>query len=417
MRRLLGLPLIAFALAAMAAPPPAPPQFVGLSVADGLPSSTVYKLAQDRDGFVWMGTQDGLARYDGVSFEVFRNDPAEPGSIGGNNVTALLIDREGRVWCGGEASGLNRLEADGLHFKHWRHVANDLKTLGNDDVWALAEDKTGAIWVGTYLGGLNRVEADDSFTHFDHDAEDPASLRSSNILSLHADESGRLWIGTDVGLDVRNPDGRIEHVDLPLMHERKGPSHVWAFAPAPDGSMLVGTRKGLFRVGADLRTVGEIAESTPPLAIVSMARGSGDETWIGTLSGLLQLDGTTLRRYASEESVPGSLPEVRVHDVMRDAEGGQWFALEGSGIARLPPHWRDFASFRHVPGDAASLSYPRVRAIALDDRNAAWIATGNGALDRIDTKTGAIERRLRGTPGSTGYLTAVLPEGRDRIWL
>ena len=65
---------------------------------------------------------------------------------------------------------------------------------------------------------------------------------------------------------------------------------------------------------------------------------------VGTLSGLLQFDGNTLRRYASEESVPGSLPEVRVHDVLRDAEGGQWFALEGSGIARLPPHWRDFAS-------------------------------------------------------------------------
>ena len=70
-----------------------------------------------------------------------------------------------------------------------------------------------------------------------------------------------------------------------------------------------------------------------------------------------------------------------------------------------------------MPGDTASLSYPRVRAIALDAHNAAWVATGNGALDRIDTTTGAIERRLRGTPGSTGYLTAVLPESRDRIWL
>jgi len=417
MFRLLGLPLIAFALAAAAAPPPAPPQFVGLSVAEGLPSSTVYKLAQDRDGFIWMGTQDGLARYDGVSFEVFRNDPTDPASIGGNNVTALLIDREGRVWCGGEASGLNRLEADGVHFRHWRHVANDLKTLGNDDVWALAEDAGGAIWVGTYLGGLNRVEADGSFTHLDHDAEDSASLRSSNVLSLYAEKSGRLWIGTDLGLDVREADGRIEHVALPLLDARKGPSHVWAFAPASDGSMLIGTRKGLFRVGADLRYLGEIAESTPPLAIVSMARGSGEEVWIGTLSGLLQFDGERLRRYASEESVSGSLPEVRVHDVMRDAEGGQWFALEGSGIARLPPHWRDFASFRHVPGDASSLSFPRVRAIALDEQNSAWVATGNGALDRIDTKTGAIERRLHGTPGSTGYLTAVLPEGHDRIWL
>ena len=92
-----ALPLIALAGFASAGPPPAPPQFVMTSVADGLPSSTVYRLAQDRDGFIWIGTHDGLARYDGVSFRVLRNDPAEPRSIGGNNVMALLIDSKGRV--------------------------------------------------------------------------------------------------------------------------------------------------------------------------------------------------------------------------------------------------------------------------------------------------------------------------------
>ena len=70
------------------------------------------------------------------------------------------------------------------------------------------------------------------------------------------------------------------------------------------------------------------------------------------------------------------MPSVRVHDILRDAEGGTWFALDGAGLAHLPPHWRDFASFRHLPGEAASLSSPRVRAIALDEDNAAWVATG-----------------------------------------
>ena len=155
--------LIALAGIAAAGPPPAPPQFVMTGVADGLPSSIVYRLAQDRDGFIWIGTNDGLARYDGVSFRVFRNDPAEPRSIGGNNVTSLLIDGKGRLWCGGEGSGLNRLEPDGEHFTRFKHVANDLATLGNDDVWALAEDTNGTIWAGTYLGGLNALQADGSF--------------------------------------------------------------------------------------------------------------------------------------------------------------------------------------------------------------------------------------------------------------
>ena len=179
MYRFAPLLLLAIATIASAAPPPAPPQFVATSVADGLPSSTIYKIAQDRDGFIWLGTADGLARYDGVSFRVFRSDPAKPESLSNNNVTALLIDRQGRIWCGGEGSGLNRLDVETERFEHWRHVPNDAKTLGDDDVWTLAEDADGALWVGTYLGGLNRLQPDGSFAHVDHDPENPASLRSS----------------------------------------------------------------------------------------------------------------------------------------------------------------------------------------------------------------------------------------------
>lgn len=413
-----ALALMAIASLATAGPPPAPPQFVMTGVADGLPSSTVYRLAQDRDGFIWIGTYDGLARYDGVSFRVFRNDPAEPRSIGANKLTTLLIDSKGQLWCGGDGSGLNRLDADGEHFTHWRHVPHDLKTLGNDDVWALAEDSNGTIWVGTYLGGLNALQADGTFLHVDHDAEKPESLRSSNIVSLYAGQGGRLWVGTEAGLDVREADGRIVHVPIPPLEQRKGGAIVWALAPDRDGSMLVGTRRGLFRIGANLDYLGEIAaDASPPLSVVSMAHGSGGEIWIGTLNGVVELDGTRTQRYAGEESVAGAMPSVRVHDIMLDAEGGTWFGLDGAGLAHLPPHWRDFASFRHVPGETASLSSPRVRAIALDDDNAAWVATASGALDRIDPVSGTIERRLRGTVDSSSFLTAILPEHHGRLWL
>jgi len=413
-----ALPLIALAGFASAGPPPAPPQFVMTNVADGLPSSTVYRLAQDRDGFIWIGTHDGLARYDGVGFHVFRNDPADPHSIGGNNVMTLLIDSKGRLWCGGDGSGLNRLDADGEHFTRWKHKANELTTLGNDDVRALAEDGNGTIWAGTYLGGLNGLQAGDTFLHVDHDAEKPESLRSSNILSLRADKGGRLWIGTDAGLDLREGDGRIVHVDIPPLDARKDGLDVAAFVPDSDGTMLVGTSKGLFRIDANLAYRGQIAApASQPPSIISMARGAAGEIWIGTQKGVVEVDGARVQRYAGEESVVGAMPSVRVHDILRDAEGGTWFGLDGAGLAHLPPHWRDFASFRHVPGEIASLSSPRVRAIALDDDNAAWVATTSGALDRIDPVSGAIERRLGGTVDSSSYPTAILPERGHRMWL
>ncbi|MEO7325566.1 MAG: ATP-binding protein [Dokdonella sp.] len=418
MRRVLALPLLAWLVVANAAPPPAPPQFVPLGVADGLPSSVAYKTVQDRDGFVWIGTQDGLARYDGIDFRTFRHDPTEPGSLASNDVSVVLFDRDGRLWCGGEASGLNRLEADGKTFKHWMHRPNDLGTLGSNDLFSLAQDASGAIWVGTYLGGLNRLEADGSFLHVDHDAEDPASLSSSTIFSLYADARGRLWIGTDEGLDVREADGRLVHVDVPPFAQRAGPSVVMSFLQESDGSMLVGTRKGLFRINADLRYQEEIAAATPALAVSALARDkSHGSLWLGLLNGVARYDADGLQRYNTDESAPGAYPGVHTMDVRVDAEGSVWFALFDGGIARLPPHWRNFAAFRHVPGDNLSLTRSRVRALGVGANRMIWAASGKDGLDRIDRVNGKIERWGERLHIAGQRLTAVLPDVDDHIWV
>ncbi len=418
MSRLLALPLLAWIAVATAALPPAPPQFVPLGVADGLPSSVVYKTVQDRDGFVWIGTQDGLARYDGIGFRTFRHEPAEAGSLTSNDISSLLVDRDGRLWCGGEASGLNRLEADGKTFTHWTHRPNELGTLGSDDVFALAQDAFGAIWVGTYLGGLNRLEADGSFLHVDHDTEDPHSLRSSTVYALKPDTRNRLWIGTDDGLDVREADGNIVHVDLPLLAQRPGPAVVMSFLQEDDGSMLVGTLKGLFRVDAELHYQSELAATTPTLKVSALAREKSDGgLWLGLLTGLAHLDASGLQRYSTEESAPGAYPGSRTMDIRFDSEGGIWFALFDGGIARLPPHWRNFVAFRHVPGDEASLTRSRVKALGVDGARAIWAASGNNGLDRIDRVSGKIERWGERLHIAGQLLTAVLPDDNDYLWV
>ena len=417
MRTWSALPLLAFAALAFAAPPPAPPQFGALTVADGLPSNVVYKTVQDRDGFVWIGTQDGLARYDGVGFSVYRHDPADPASLSSNDVSVLLVDRKGNLWCGGEASGLNRLLPDGKGFRHWKHEPSNLGTLGSDDLFSIAEDADGAIWVGTYLGGLNRLEPDDSFLHVDHDAENPASLRSTTVYSLLADARGRLWVGTDDGLDVRERDGRIVHVDLPPLAQRPGRAIVTSFLPETDGGMLVGTLKGVFRVDADLQYRDEIAAATPPLKTSALARTDADGLWIGTLTGLARLDAIGLQHYGGDEVAPGSYPGSRTMDIRADAEGGVWFSLFDGGVARLSPHWRNFATFRHLPGDSASLAGMQVAAIGIDDARAVWMATGRNGLDRLDASSGRVERWQARLGVSGSRLTALLPDGPDRLWV
>ena len=143
MRRFVAFALGSFCSALLwAGPPPAAPWFESLRVADGLPSNAVYTLRQGADGYVWIGTQDGLARYDGVDFRIWRHDPDDSSSLASNDVSALLIDRRGRVWCGGEGGGLNELLPAG-GFRHYRHDKDDPASLSSDDVFALAEDAGG----------------------------------------------------------------------------------------------------------------------------------------------------------------------------------------------------------------------------------------------------------------------------------
>ncbi len=410
---IIGL-LVLLCSAQLMAMPSAPPRFDAMGATDGLPSSMVYTLAQDRDGFIWVGSADGLARYDGVEFRTWRHDPDDPGSLASNDVAALLIDSHGRLWCGGEAAGLSQMRADGS-FRRYQHAADRADSLGSNDVWTIAEDAAGEVWIGTYSGGLHRLLGDDRFERHGHDADDPASLRSNNVLVLLGDPQGRLWIGTDVGLDVREPDGRIVHIDLPPFEGARGGLYVTSFLAEDDGSVLVGTLKGVARVGKDLRFIEEVAAEVPKANVLALVRDSEGALWIGAHTGLLRVDADGDARYGSVEPLPGELPGTRVMDILRDREGGLWFALLDGGIARLSAHWRNFSVWRHAPGVQASLLHNRVQGIDIDAANGIWISSGRDGVDHIDAR-GKITRHGARLGVRNELLRAVLAQ-QDVLWL
>src|SRR6185312_4531232 len=128
--------------------PPLNPSFSHYGVLDGLPSDAAYTVVQDHSGYIWIGTRDGLARFDGNGFRIFRHDANDPDSIAANDVSAVMVDAQGRVWAGGEGNGLNLHRTDDGGFSHWRHDPEDSRSLADNDVMAIAQDSDGAIWVG-----------------------------------------------------------------------------------------------------------------------------------------------------------------------------------------------------------------------------------------------------------------------------
>ncbi len=398
------------------------PFFHTLGAADGLPSSTVWKLAQDRDGFIWIGTADGLARYDGVGFRVYRHDAAAADSLSGEDVTALFVDRDNRLWCGGEDAGLNLLDARRAGFRHFRHDAEDASSLAGNDVWAIGQTGDGAIWAGGYAGGLDRLRPDQSgFVHFSRNAANPDSLGSDNVLALHGDRAGSLWIGSDSGIDVYAADGHFHHVDFSAV-PGSGGINAAVFLESRDG-MLAGTRRGVLRIGADLKAH-MLADTTLSDKVVYGLATNGDGAlWIATRQGLDRLgqdghgrDGN-LDIYTENAAVSGSLPGKKVFDALRDREGDLWFATTDGGIARLPAQWRNFALFRHDPRDAQSLSENRVEGLAADAQGGVWSVNLDGGIDRLDPATGKVERFAERWPAPDNALWSVLPDRAGRLWV
>ncbi|MGB0135562.1 ATP-binding protein [Dokdonella sp.] len=375
----------------VAGPPPSDPWFEVLRVADGLPSSDVYAVRQDADGFVWIGTRDGLARYDGVDYRVWRHDPDDAGSLASNDVSALLVDRDGRIWTGGEASGLNEM-LDETRFRRYLHDKDDPTSISSDDVFTVAQDADGTIWVGTYLGGLNRLLEDGSFERIEHDPENPASLSSTTVISLAGDQSGRLWIGTDDGLDVRERDGRLVHIALPALERHAENLPIGSLRVQDDGSVLVGSDYGVARVRADLSVAETLIETDVRTATSATVRDSDGSRWIGTTGGLVRLEKGTQTRYGGGDTLPGDLSSSRIMDLLRDREGGLWIALFEGGIARLPARWRNFSVWRHRPGEEASLRHTVSEAVSVDADGGIWVAGGRDGIDHIDAISGKVKR-------------------------
>ena len=407
--------LLAAALAAAApAPagaPPFTPSFRRYGVIDGLPSDAAYVVAQDRQGYLWIGTRDGLARFDSQAFQIFRHDPAHANSLAANDVSALLVDVQGRLWAGGENNGLNLFLPQQEAFAHWRHDSRNAASLSGNDVLTLAQDSTGAIWVGVYTGGLNRLRADGrGFEHWRHrDGRNDGPL-SNNVMALAADAHGGLWVGSEGGVQYRDAQGRFTTITLPGVDK---PVSVWQLNTVADG-VDAATDAGLFHI--DARHVAQRAGAASP-AYASLREGDG-EVWIARQDGIdLLANHGAVRHYSPHAGVDGSLPGSLPVDFLRDHEGGTWIVLLDGGVAYLPPQWRAFDAWRHQPDVAASLALDRVRTLALAPDGTLLIGGAKGALDRVDPHTGAIQHLAEAAGLSDSSISAVAQDAQGRLWI
>lgn len=352
--------------------------------ARGLPQSTGLALARTRDGFLWVGTEEGIARFDGTTFVVHdrRNTPGFPHNL----VYSLLGSRDGSLWVG-TAAGLARfVEGSARPFGEREGVPRKA-------VRALLEDRDGAVWAGTWGGGLVRLEADGAtlFTTAE-------GLASDEVSTLLGDGDGTLWIATSAGLSRRGPDGRIETVPVP----GGAGSRLRGLCRDRDGSLWVGSDAGLVRIGAGSSRRFGAADGLPSEKVHTLAADRDGNVWVATASGLCRIAGEAVSCLAQ----PGPIPGAPVFPVLEDAEGSIWFGTAGGGLHR-------FAASPFLPfGRPEGLPTDAVLTILEGRDGRTFLGTFGGGLAVLGPRGVRTFSRRDGLPNDT---VVGLHEGRDGV--
>jgi ligand-binding sensor domain-containing protein/signal transduction histidine kinase len=407
---------------------------------EGLPQNSVYAITQTRDGYLWLGTDEGLVRFDGLRFTVF--DRTNTPAIADPFVFALHEAPDGSLWAGTDRGGLIRYR-DGRFSHYGRELG-----LPSARVQAITSDARGTLWVALRGAGLGRLSAD-RFTILGKDA----GLASDNVLALWVDRAGTLWVGTDAGLDHLE-GGRFVHVGpgdgLPLggvraIHEdrsgklwigvlggalgarfrdgalcvKKGPRFevvatgdglpsmaVMTVLDDRDGNLWLGTAGGgIVRVRDGRFEHSLLSDTTSDDMVYAIAEDSDGNLWIGTQPGGLH----RLRnsRFVTYETRDG-LTDGVIESLVEDRHGAMWIGTHAGGVCRLE---------RGVPRCLTTqngLAHDRVNAMVEDSDGAMWLGT-EGGVNRLHG--GSIARYTTRDGLPVDHVNALLRDRAGVLWL
>ncbi len=360
-------------------------RFEHFAAEQGLSQHAIICMVQDHNGFIWIGTQDGLNKYDGYRFTTFRNDPADKMSLSNKYILSLAKDKENNIWVGTQA-GLNRLNTFTQQAERFVYSSTDSNTISSDEVKSLFVDHTGLVWAGT-VNGLNTLNYQTKkIVRYYHHENDPNSIVDNNILCINEDKKGNVWIGSAKGLNYFDrASSRFTQIKgLP-------PGSVQCVTEDTEGNIWIGTSNGLSRFeplqkniilykhnkadknSLNSNNVSGILESEPNIL------------WITTSNGLSVFDKKTnsFKQYRNIIGDAKSLGVNGLNNILKDLEGNIWIG-SADGVNKHNPQVNSFSHYFHNPADENSLSHNSVWPVLEDSDGIIWVGTLGRGLNRLD---------------------------------
>lgn len=408
-------------------------RFKRITIEDGLSQSTVETIVQDQSGFLWFGTEDGLNRYDGYQFRIYKHNPDDPHSISNNDIWCLFVDENGFLWVGTYTGGLNRYSPQNETFTRFVNDPSDPGSISSNNIRSITQDADGNLWIGTQGGGLNRYETEKNrFTKLIYDPNNPNSLNSNNVRFVYPDSDNVLWIATSNGLcayDIRkniftryysnenNSNSLIDNNVRHILEDRFG-------------IFWISTENGLSRLDPRKRQVTNYVHNpNNPFSISSnnirkVHEDSHGRLWIATTQGGLNLFNRGEERfytYLNNPVDPNSLSNNSLRVIFEDRGGLVWLGTFGGGLNVYDPKTDRFRRYRHDPGNLNSLSDPIVWAISQGPDGDIWFGNNSGNLDCYNRKTGEYVVNSNYLENNLGkdrkYIRSLYWDDMDRLWI
>ncbi len=358
------------------------------TASDGLPQNTVQAVLQTRDGYVWLATEEGLVRFDGVKFDVF--DQNTTPELPGKDMKSLFEAPDGSLWIG-MVGGVARL-LDGRFTGY--PLSHDLT---QDWITALTVDRAGNVWLGALGGGLLRLENGRATAFTSRNG-----LADNFVWAVRETRDGSLWIGTQGGLTRKTGDRFVTYTTRDGLPD----DHVNALWEDREGTLWIGTTKGLVRSRGgkfEIYTTRDGLSNDDVSAFHEDAEGS---LWIGTSGGVSRRNGHRFDRFGTRDG----LSHDSVASLAGDREGNLWIGTHGGGVTKLTD--RSFSTLSVEEG----LSSGVVRSLLEGRDGTLWIGTQGGGLNRV--KDGQVLSPFTmgdGLPGDT--VTALLERADGSVWI
>ncbi|MBU2946174.1 two-component regulator propeller domain-containing protein [Zobellia uliginosa] len=366
--------------------------FKHITTSDGLSQSDINTIYQDKQGFMWFGTFDGLNKYDGYKFTIHNPSVNEPNRISSNLISAITGDDQGNLWVGSTGKGLNFYDASTGSFKTFVHNEENPSSIIGDHITALFKDSKNRLWIGE-RDGLDMVDLSASqqnieFQHINSEQDIfVMGWEGSSIYTIYEDKNGQLLVGGATGLFILKKDPKGNNY-FGNINKSLGLPDCIVRSIAEDnlGRLVVATNVGLFcQIKGKGRKLVNIYESNVNKLLVD----HNNRLWVGSNDGLLYFENTSTekppklaKRFTYDSRDASSISKNIIKSLYLDKTGIIWVGTNGGGLNTFDPGRKQFTHIRNTPSPS-SLSYDKIRAMYEDSNGTLWIGTEGGGLNML----------------------------------